>query len=73
MNCEGSCEKHVGEVIKVLVHGHNIPEDKPYPFDYCEEAIAEDKRRGFTVTRKEPLPAPPLPDTAPIEPRQGGK
>ena len=43
MKCEGSCEKHVGEVIIVYVKGYG---QKGY-FWYCEEAIAEDIRRGF--------------------------
>jgi hypothetical protein len=40
--CQGTCEKHVGEVSEVAVSGWGT-------FFYCEEAIAEDKRRGLTV------------------------
>ena len=43
MNCEGSCEEHYGEVLLVNVsNGWGT-------FWYCQEAIAEDIRRGFVV------------------------
>ena len=49
MHCEGSCEEHNGEVVPVLCYA---PGDRePWKFNYCEEAIAEDERRGFTVIR----------------------
>jgi len=51
--CEGACEKHVGEVITVRVVGEN-----GYNwgiFDYCEEAIADDIRNGFIVSPYQPL------------------
>ena len=47
MKCEGSCEEHVGKVVTVHVvseRGFDWGE-----FNYCEEAIAEDERRGMTV------------------------
>lgn len=44
--CEGSCEEHRGEVVRVKVTdtGKDWGE-----FDYCQEAIEEDKRRGLEV------------------------
>lgn len=46
-SCEGACENHVGEVVTVHV---TSPKGNDWgEFDYCEEAIAEDRRRGFTV------------------------
>lgn len=58
MHCEGSCEEHKGEVVPVLCYA---PGDRePWKFNYCEEAIAEDERRGFTVIRANPtLEHPP--------------
>ena len=47
IKCDGSCEEHVGEIVTVHVvspGGHDWGE-----FNYCEEAIAEDRRRGMTV------------------------
>lgn len=43
--CEGSCEDHIGEckVICVAYNNHD------WYFSYCDEAIEEDKRRGFDV------------------------
>jgi hypothetical protein len=47
--CDGSCEEHKGECKVVFVESAN--HRCPYwYFSYCDEAIAEDKRRGFTVT-----------------------
>ncbi len=42
--CDGACEEHRGEccVVEVARWGY---------FSYCEEAIAEDTRRGLTVTK----------------------
>ena len=52
IQCEGSCEEHKGEVAPVLCYA---PGDRePWRFNYCEEAIAEDERRGFTVIRANP-------------------
>lgn len=50
LKCEGACEEHRGEVKEVLVQGWGY-------FNYCEEAIKEDTRRGFTVVveQEEPL------------------
>lgn len=45
--CEGSCEIHKGEVIPVIIKGHGWDGIK---FNYCQEAIEEDGRRGFVVT-----------------------
>jgi len=44
--CEGSCEIHKGEVIPVIIEGHGWDGIK---FNYCQEAIEEDERRGFVV------------------------
>lgn len=41
--CDGSCEQHEGEVVVVHVSSWG-------KFHYCQEAIAEDKRRGLFVT-----------------------
>lgn len=40
--CEGSCSEHIGDVRLVQVDGWGY-------FWYCEEAIAEDERRGLCV------------------------
>jgi len=45
--CEGSCEEHRGPVRPVECWG---PHDRePWKFNYCDEAVAEDTRRGFRV------------------------
>ncbi len=44
--CEGLCEVHKGEVIPVIIRGGGWDAVK---FNYCQEAIAEDERRGFVV------------------------
>lgn len=44
--CEGSCEVHRGEVMPVIIEGHGWDGVK---FNYCQEAIEEDERRGFVV------------------------
>ena len=44
--CEGSCKEHKGEVKKVHVKSYTV---KWGSFYYCDEAIEEDKRRGFSV------------------------
>ena len=41
--CEASCEEHRGSVRAVRVERWGF-------FSYCEEAVAEDGRRGLTVT-----------------------
>ena len=41
--CDGSCENHVGPVVVVDVSRWG-------KFHYCQEAIAEDRRRGLFVT-----------------------
>lgn len=43
--CQGGCEHHIGDIETVTVIWNN----KPLQFDYCQEAIKEDCRRGFTV------------------------
>jgi hypothetical protein len=44
--CEGSCDPHKGEVVRV----HVTDTGKDWgEFDYCQEAIAEDRRRGLSV------------------------
>lgn len=51
--CEGSCEKHRGEVKQVEVKCQWHPDGTWGMFKYCEEAIEEDKRRGINpVTLK---------------------
>jgi hypothetical protein len=55
MTCEGSCEEHVGDVVDVWVTSINFNNGLPWHFTYCQEAIAEDRRRGFTVDLKNPL------------------
>lgn len=46
MMCDGSCEKHAGEVLRVHVRSatHDWGE-----FWYCAAAIEEDRQRGLTV------------------------
>lgn len=44
--CEGSCKIHKGEVMPVIIEGHGWDGIK---FNYCQEAIEEDERRGFVV------------------------
>lgn len=51
MECEGSCENHEGEVVKVKVKtlkGFDWGE-----FYYCQNAIKEDRNRGLIVTEVE--------------------
>jgi hypothetical protein len=50
MKCEGSCEQHHGEVVSVRVIDKDTGQDWGL-FNYCEEAIQEDLRRGFEVKR----------------------
>lgn len=53
IKCEGNCLEHHGEhkgiVSPVVVYGQAI---KPTKFNYCENAIKEDLRRGFVVEIK---------------------
>ena len=42
LQCCGACELHVGEVQKVMIQKWGV-------FDYCQEAIADDIRRGLCV------------------------
>jgi hypothetical protein len=45
--CDGSCDQHRGEVRPVECW---YPGDtEPWRFNYCDEAVAEDTRRGFRV------------------------
>ncbi len=56
MKCEGCCFEDgscSGEVKQVSVTG---PHDWG-TFNYCDTAISEDRRRGFTVTILTPAPA----------------
>ena len=58
MECEGNCEKHDGPVRCVRVYNNS----KDWGiFNYCNEAINEDIRRGFNVDVM-PLPEPPVED-----------
>ena len=41
--CGGDCERHSGEARPVFVNGWGW-------FAYCDEAIAEDRRRDLIVT-----------------------
>jgi hypothetical protein len=54
LKCEGNCiedfGEHKGTVKEVIVSGITF---KPMTFNYCENAIEEDTRRGFTVEIKE--------------------
>lgn len=43
LSCDGNCQTHQGDVIKVNISAWG-------EFNYCQEAIKEDQRRGFTVT-----------------------
>ena len=47
-NCDGTCVKHFGEV-RHVTSGECPKRHTPWDWWYCEEALAEDKRRGFTV------------------------
>lgn len=49
MKCQGECEKHLGEVRHVRVVGKSSGHDWGW-FDLCEQAVLEDKVRGFEVT-----------------------
>ena len=47
-HCEGACKEHTGEVSQVNIASGYMNWGE---FWYCESAIAEDERRGFTVIR----------------------
>ena len=51
--CEGGCienyGKHLDEVQKVLVRDKNTLPIRKFTFNYCQNAIDEDIRRGFDV------------------------
>ena len=44
--CEGSCEEHRGDIHCVRVYDKEHGIDWGW-FSYCEEAVAEDTRRGM--------------------------
>ena len=46
--CEGACKIHRGDISYVIIYGHGWDGLK---FNYCQEAIQEDKRRGFNVKK----------------------
>lgn len=50
IKCEGNCiethGEHSGEVKPVIVYSHEWKDTK---FNYCHNAIEEDRRRGFIV------------------------
>lgn len=48
MKCEGSCEEHRGQIRRVEIKSDKHPNGTWGAFNYCEEAIEEDQRRGFT-------------------------
>ena len=48
ISCEGNCEAydgHAGEIKRVAVKRF----ESEWKFNYCENAIKEDERRGFEV------------------------
>lgn len=49
IKCEGACDKHRGDVAEVRVFGNGW---QPMRFNYCQEAIEEDERRGFVVQKE---------------------
>lgn len=49
--CEGECGAHRGNVRVVHVSGWSY-------FAYCDEAVAEDRRRELVVTETESEPQP---------------
>ena len=48
--CEGSCKEHKGKLRLVKVALYKPIDFNWGIFTYCENAIKEDKQRGFTVT-----------------------
>lgn len=46
--CEGACEEHIGNVKHVHVYKPSTDADWGW-FWYCEAAIENDKKAGFTV------------------------
>lgn len=57
IECQGTCKKHRGLITRVEVR--DIRNGKDWGlFWYCEEAIKEDKRRGFTVSVLDYVPLP---------------
>jgi len=51
LECEGGCQEHKGEVITFHVVSPG-GFDWGY-FDYCENAITEDLKRQFIVTKED--------------------
>lgn len=53
MKCDGNCVQthgeHKMEVKHVIVYNHEWKETK---FNYCQNAVDEDRRRGFTVEER---------------------
>ena len=47
LTCDGLCKEHRGRVRPVKCY--QLMDRSPWRFHYCEEAIQEDRRRGFTV------------------------
>jgi hypothetical protein len=52
--CEGACDKrfhegHRGSVKKVTVAGIYRPFNTPTEYNYCDQAIEDDRKSGFTV------------------------
>lgn len=51
--CEGNClethSEHKGEVVAVIISGNGWQKTK---FNYCQNAIEEDERRGFFVRQQ---------------------
>lgn len=48
MKCEGDCTPHIGKVQHVY-SGKNPKTGERWDWWYCQEAIKEDKLRGFEV------------------------
>lgn len=53
LKCDGGCAVHIGDVVPVLVYEPPMEQNPIWSFNYCEEAISEDKRRGLTVVINE--------------------
>lgn len=51
--CDGNCEFHTDNIRKIIIgNGHF----EGLKFNYCENAILEDERRGFTIIIEDEQP-----------------
>lgn len=48
VGCEGACDEHTGDIVRVHVWRDEHMKDWG-EFNYCEEAIREDRSRGLRV------------------------